>query len=585
MNSLIYNRDTAYWDEYYKGGYALHDKSKFAEFVSDFIKNEKTLLDCGCGNGRDSIFFASNGLHVSGVDASVESINMLKASSDGMNNIEAICGDFVADTKVWKRKYDCVYSRFSLHAISKAQQQIFLKNTYNSLPYGGRLFIEVRSINDDLYGKGEKIGEDEFFFDGHYRRFLRLEQLADNIERLGFAIEYCAERKEFAKYKDQNPPIIRVVAKKVKNRCADQNNIFAFYDDTEYIHNVFHNLKKFENGLYIFGAGDRAQWLGKILIEKGIEFEGFLVNEKYYNPAFAANMYGYEKKVLVYEKLVDHSKITILLGVAQSLLNMSMFNHPNVENVFPINIGNRSDYLLQYDSIVVHKKELEWLYNNLADDYSRECLSYCLKGRLTGRDFKFSPSKWTDPEYFIEGFIEWGEKECLVDCGAYDGDTTEEFLKKIPNDNNFSYKVYALEPDKENYLKLKEKYKDNHSIICINKAVYSSEGFFGFSNDGGEMSAICEKSGFTVEADTIDHLLGSTKATFIKMDVEGSELQALMGAEKQIKNNKPKLAICIYHKQEDFWTIPQYIKMLRPDYKLFLKTHSSMPTELVLFCV
>ena len=145
--------------------------------------------------------------------------------------------------------------------------------------------------------------------------------------------------------------------------------------------------------------------------------------------------------------------------------------------------------------------------------------------------------------------------------------------------------VILLSFDKLNYKKLTEKFKENSEIVCIDKAAYSKAGVFGFSSDGGEMSAISDETEFTVEADTIDNVLKDEKATFIKMDVEGSELQALMGAEKQIRNNKPRLAICIYHKQEDFWTIPQYIKKIRPDYKLYLKPHSSMPTELVLFCV
>ena len=210
---------------------------------------------------------------------------------------------------------------------------------------------------------------------------------------------------------------------------------------------------------------------------------------------------------------------------------------------------------------------------------------YCLRGRLTGKDFEFIPSKWSDPQYFLDDIIVWGEKELIVDCGAFDGDTVAEFLNKKPVSERFKYKVYAWEPDEKNYKILEEKYKNNENIITIPKATYSKKGQLAFAAEGGEMSMLLNGADNVVETDTIDAVLGKEKATFIKMDVEGSELEALVGAKEQIKMNKPRLAICIYHKQEDFWTIPKYIRELNKDYKFYIKTHSSMPTELVLFCV
>lgn len=357
--------------------------------------------------------------------------------------------------------------------------------------------------------------------------------------------------------------------------------------DTTYVEEIMTLLRNKDDRIFIFGAGDRAQWLGKILIREGINFRGFLVNKKYFKNDIKANMYGYEKKVYCYESIIEkeEKRIIILLGIPRSMLNMAMFEMDIVEKVIPINLGNREDYLMDFQLLEEHKADLEWLYEKLEDDYSRECLTYCLKGRLTGRDYEFEPSKWSDPEYFLEGLIEWEKTECIVDCGAYDGDTVAEFLRKKPTGNDFEYKIYAWEPDKFNYDRLRDTYKANECVICINKAAYSKAGMFGFSSDGGEMSTIMEGADDVVATDTIDRVLAKDKATFIKMDVEGSELEALKGAKEQIINNKPRLAICVYHKQEDFWTIPQYISKLNPGYKLYLRTHSSMPTELVLFCI
>lgn len=213
MNNKKYTRDTKYWNKYYKNNCAPSEKSAFAEFVSAYIEKNKTLVDCGCGNGRDSVYFSKLGTVVTCVDASNESIDSLKSREDN-KAMELICADFVTSDLIWNKKYDYVYSRFSLHAISKHQQDIFLKNAKASLQDNGLLFIEVRSVNDELYGKGEKIGNDEYYYENHYRRFLRIEELVCDLESLGLSVEYAEEKRDFAKYNDQNPPIIRIVARK-----------------------------------------------------------------------------------------------------------------------------------------------------------------------------------------------------------------------------------------------------------------------------------------------------------------------------------------------------------------------------------
>lgn len=67
------------------------------------------------------------------------------------------------------------------------------------------------------------------------------------------------------------------------------------------------------------------------------------------------------------------------------------------------------------------------------------------------------------------------------------------------------------------------------------------------------------------------------------MDIEGSELKALFGAEEIIKLQKPKLAICVYHKPEHLWEIPLYIKKILPEYKLFFRHHTSLEYETVCY--
>ena len=67
------------------------------------------------------------------------------------------------------------------------------------------------------------------------------------------------------------------------------------------------------------------------------------------------------------------------------------------------------------------------------------------------------------------------------------------------------------------------------------------------------------------------------------MDIEGSELKALEGMKQTIKKYKPKLAICIYHKFEDLWELPLYIKKLVPEYQLYIRNYTSYLDEIVLY--
>lgn len=78
-------------------------------------------------------------------------------------------------------------------------------------------------------------------------------------------------------------------------------------------------------------------------------------------------------------------------------------------------------------------------------------------------------------------------------------------------------------------------------------------------------------------------MLKGKEATYIKMDIEGAEMAALEGARKTIAKFRPKLAISIYHEDDDLWKIPFYIKKQYPWYRLFIRHYTSVTTETVLY--
>ena len=207
--------DKEYWDSYYKSLNSELKPSLFARFVmSDVIKEHKSLIELGCGNGRDAIFFANENLNILAVDQCEGEIKFLKHRYQQLNNIDFISGDFsnLNDDK----KYDIVYSRFTLHSVSKEQETKTLNWAYKVLNTAGYFCIEVRGEKNEIYKKGEKVSGEEnaYIFDDHYRRFLNFDELCSTLKQLNFTIEYAAEEKGFSPFNGDDETFIRVIAKK-----------------------------------------------------------------------------------------------------------------------------------------------------------------------------------------------------------------------------------------------------------------------------------------------------------------------------------------------------------------------------------
>lgn len=205
-------RDSAYWDEFYSLEHdEIKEPSKFAKFIfNNFLrnKNKASLIEFGCGNGRDSLYFNAKGIDVVAIDGSHIAIESLQKQNQ---KASWICGDFSAPLNL-KDKFDICYSRFTLHAIDDIAELGLIKNVKNLLKPDGFFVVEARSINDDKFGIGEAVGEREFISDGHYRRFIDQDIFKANLIQNGFKIVDIDESSEFAPTPGQNCVCIRVIA-------------------------------------------------------------------------------------------------------------------------------------------------------------------------------------------------------------------------------------------------------------------------------------------------------------------------------------------------------------------------------------
>jgi FkbM family methyltransferase len=187
-------------------------------------------------------------------------------------------------------------------------------------------------------------------------------------------------------------------------------------------------------------------------------------------------------------------------------------------------------------------------------------------------------------QYFDVDFMKFSNDEILVDAGCFDFKTVLTFEKYCKNIR----KVYSFEPDKNNYKickQNKERFLPKLDAEILPYGTWSSKTVLHFSSSCSAASSISDEGNDFVEVVSIDEIVGNNPVTFIKMDVEGAELESLIGAKNVIQRCKPKLAICIYHKEEDLFTIPQYIKELVPDYKFFIRHHSNGAGETVLYAI
>lgn len=212
--------DKTYWIDYYKNNEPPKEPSLFAQVVLSYILKRRgnspvtpSLLELGCGNGRDRIYFAQNGIDVTAIDQ-VDEICRLRNRFKSCKNLNFIREDFTDFPGYLSEKYDFIYSRFTLHSIREDEANTLLKNVHDNLKTGGKLFIEARSVNDDIFGKGMPVkGErNAFIYNDHYRRFIDGDELVETLSRIGFNIIYTEESKNFAPYRNERPSVIRVEA-------------------------------------------------------------------------------------------------------------------------------------------------------------------------------------------------------------------------------------------------------------------------------------------------------------------------------------------------------------------------------------
>lgn len=203
------DNENQYWSSYYRHNSVPFSPSSFSHAVLPYLSENQSLCELGCGNGRDSVFFAKHKIKVDAFDLVKDEIRFLQENYSN-EYLNFYWGDF-SKLPVNLSKYNAVYSRFTIHSISEAMENSVLEWAYHALKESGYLFVESRSIKDPLLKHGIRLGSKENFTD-HYRRYMDIDAFGEKLKKNNFKIILAEESDTFAVTENESPVIDRVVA-------------------------------------------------------------------------------------------------------------------------------------------------------------------------------------------------------------------------------------------------------------------------------------------------------------------------------------------------------------------------------------
>lgn len=345
---------------------------------------------------------------------------------------------------------------------------------------------------------------------------------------------------------------------------------------------VFKELKRSHRPILIYGCSDYSEIIYKYLRKNDIQIEAFVVDKKYWKDGVSIE--GIQVECI---DDYDTEKCNLVIGFGDVEKSRFLMNNEKLL---------RSRFYFLWDPVKYYEWDLKYvqdrweslvnIYKGLADERSRTTLFELIVAKLNKYcDSSLLEVADNNKHYFNElTFCINPHNEVFVDCGAYNGDTILQYAAFT----DMKYKkIYAFEPDSEFIIKLKENTKSLKNIEVINKGNWKKDDVLTFKRNG-EISHIDDHKGEnSVHVTTIDKAVKDI-VTFIKMDIEGSELEALQGATNTISSYMPKLAICCYHKKDDIINLFQYINGIENQekkYNIYLRHHSNNACETVLYAI
>ena len=377
----------------------------------------------------------------------------------------------------------------------------------------------------------------------------------------------------------------------------DQNRkeLFKLLEQRDYPEDAFFMYRAFaDRDIVMYGAGECSHWFIEIVMKMhgykpiavldrsfkhGDLFEGV--------PAFPPDAYEPSDRVKA------EAVVVICVGnqsyhgeIVDCLKEIGFKNIIFLMDVYEIHNPFGEPMELTQEGYQFYTRRAERIAAALEcfhDRQSREIYVRSIQNHMTRKPQPLTQCD-REEQYFPKDIQMAKGYDCFVNCGSYDGDT----IRLLNKSQGKVSQIVCFEPETAVYSRLLD-YMRMHGlkladeILCYPCAVYGSETVLPFDSRNGLGSRLSSSGETEVKCVSLDHVLADLKPTFICMDVEGVEMEVLQGGRSLIEQNRPDLAVCVYHNPSHLWDIPLYLNGLDLDYRFYLRNYTGFTIETVLY--
>ncbi len=339
---------------------------------------------------------------------------------------------------------------------------------------------------------------------------------------------------------------------------------------------IWEALKNEKRPILIYGMGNGADKLIARFNELNIEFQDIFASD-----GFVRGHSFHGIRVKSFSEIKDlYSDFVIALSFASNREEvLSLFSEIDAKyDMYIPDMPVAGEEYFDSNFCNAHYEEILKAYNALSDEESRSVYASVINYKLTGKlSYLLSAYSTKDELYAL---ISSGKNiETYIDGGAYNGDTLKEAIRYFSDLKS----ALLVEPDKRSFKKLSA-FADTLSepkLSLYNSALWSSDGTASFISSGNRNSSINstashENKTVQTERITVDKI-AKVAIDFIKYDVEGAELEALIGSSSTIERDKPVLLVSAYHRSADVFSLLNYLKERYPFYDLYLRRLKCVP--------
>ncbi len=335
--------------------------------------------------------------------------------------------------------------------------------------------------------------------------------------------------------------------------------------------NVWDFLRDTERPIILYGTGDGADKVLNELERLSVPVQGVMASDDFVR---GQTFRGYRvQRLSDLEQQYPDPVIVIAFGTQRPEMINHILSLAKRYRVLCADVPVYGTEIFSDAFFHQHEDDIQRVSACWADALSRQTYENVIRFKLSGA-LDCLQSVFSEKDEVFREILCLHDHESYLDLGAYRGDTIDEFLHYAGG----SYEqITALEPDPKNYRKLWEHTAPMPRLQRFCMGIWCENTDLFFDDAQGRGSSLRKEGQRKVPVTTIDTLYQKRRLTYLKIDVEGAEEQALLGGRHVIEREKPKLNLALYHRSEDIFKLPLLIQSINPSYRLYLRQHPHIP--------